>query len=355
MKTNDYVIINNRAYDPVTGLPVDEVEVAQDPIEQTPAPIQQSPKIARGVSTPIVHQKLQHSTTLSRRYVKRPGQVAPAAAKQPETVSVINFTPMSLESLTAQKAPAVQKFAAQPVTPVVRADRPAQTHPVAMRASGRAIDIAPSAHRQRIASTQKLDTQAKLTTPRVETSSPKPAQVLKNEAIHQALSKEIETPKRHRAKRRQSNRWGRFLTFASSSLAIIALAGYFTYLNMPNLSIKMAAIQSGINAKYPGYQPDGYALNGPITYRDGEVSMRFAYASGDRYFDIKQERSSWDSSAVKEFVATKSQDSTTTTVDGLTIYTYGNNATWVNGGVLYTLKGDAPLSSSQVSRIATSM
>jgi hypothetical protein len=40
---------------------------------------------------------------------------------------------------------------------------------------------------------------------------------------------------------------------------------------------------------------------------------------------------------------------------GLTIYTYNSNAAWVNNGVLYTIDGDAPLSSDQIRRIATSL
>ena len=40
---------------------------------------------------------------------------------------------------------------------------------------------------------------------------------------------------------------------------------------------------------------------------------------------------------------------------GLTIYTYGTDAAWVNGGVLYTVEGSANLSNEQIRRIATSL
>ena len=83
--------------------------------------------------------------------------------------------------------------------------------------------------------------------------------------------------------------------------------------------------------------------------------MQFAYADGAKNFTIKQEKSDWNSSAVREFVDSKSKDTTTTNSNGLTIYTYGSNAAWVNHGVLYTLEGDAPLSSEQIQRIANSM
>ena len=40
---------------------------------------------------------------------------------------------------------------------------------------------------------------------------------------------------------------------------------------------------------------------------------------------------------------------------GLTIYSFGDQAAWVNGGLLYTIDGDAPLSSEQLLNIAASM
>ena len=46
---------------------------------------------------------------------------------------------------------------------------------------------------------------------------------------------------------------------------------------------------------------------------------------------------------------------TTESINGLTIYTYGPNAAWVNDGILYTVSGDARLSTDQIERIAISM
>jgi hypothetical protein len=39
----------------------------------------------------------------------------------------------------------------------------------------------------------------------------------------------------------------------------------------------------------------------------------------------------------------------------LTIYTYADNAAWVNNGVLYTIKANTTLSNDQIQRIATSL
>ena len=149
--------------------------------------------------------------------------------------------------------------------------------------------------------------------------------------------------------------WGRRLSIAGAMVALLAFGGYLTYLSMPNISIKMAAVQSGINAKYPGYKPDGYALNGPIKFKSGEVSMKYAYADGSSEYTLTQQKSNWDSAAVKEYFTEKSKSPTTTMVDGLTIYSSGKNAVWVNGGILYQITGSANLSNEQIQKIATSL
>lgn len=355
MNTNKYVIINNRAYDPITGLPVDTINLQTQPTLATVPEVHRTNH--RGIATPSVHAHTQHSETLSRRYVKKPSVIAPSTPDI-AAAQVASYSPVSLAQMTAKQHAAVQKFTAQtsPAAPV-QVDRPAETHPVTQRAHARSLDIASPRHR-RSASQQKLDTRAAaaVVAQPVEKKQLKSAHVLKNEAIYAAMQKEAAPEKKsHRAKRKKpAKKWARFTTLATSSLAVVMLAGYFTYLSMPNISLRVAAVQSGVNASYPGYRPDGYALNGPISFKDGEVSMKFAHAGGQD-FVIKQQRSNWNSAAVQQFVTSKGVDASTTTVDGLTIYTYDGNAAWVNGGVLYTVEGDALLSSDQLQRIATSL
>lgn len=358
VKASDYVIINNRAYDPITGLPVDGVDI--EPKKEIIAK-NTSPLPRRGIEMPSIHTSTQHSATLSRRHVRKPKTIMPLSEQTESQPIVAAYSPMSLQQLTVKKAQPVNKFmtapeAAKPASP--RADRPHEAHPITHRAANRSLDVT-APRRQRASAYQKLDTQAKLApvpAKPVEKKDLKSAHALKNDAIYEAMSREVAPQKRRRDKKQKSQgRWARFMSLSAASLAVVMLAGYFTYLNMPNLSIRMAAVQSGVDAKYPGYSPDGYALSGPISFKEGEVTMRFAYADGNRGFTIKQQKSSWDSSAVRQFVDEQSPNSSTTQVDGLTIYTYDGNAAWVNGGVFYTLQGSAPLSSDQVQRIATSM
>jgi hypothetical protein len=133
--------------------------------------------------------------------------------------------------------------------------------------------------------------------------------------------------------------------------------GYLTYLNMPNISVRVAAMQAGIDASYPSYNPDGYSLSGPVKYTDGRVTLSYNANGGPQNYTINQSRSSWNSDAVLDnYVAPRAGTNYIPyTERGLVIYTYDNNAAWVNGGILYTIEGNAPLSSEQIRRIATSL
>ena len=181
------------------------------------------------------------------------------------------------------------------------------------------------------------------------------SQEIKQSALQQAIHN---TPVNHQpVKHRVLKRHPRTLGILSATLALVMLGGYFTYINMPSISTRVAAAEAGINAQYPSYRPDGYSLNGLVGYRQDIVTMRFASNSGPQSFVLNQAKSSWDSSAVLDnYVAPRAgTDYIPYAEQGLTIYMYGNNAAWVNGGILYTIEGNAPLSSEQIRHIATSL
>ena len=169
------------------------------------------------------------------------------------------------------------------------------------------------------------------------------------------IAKALATPRPKEKKEKLFKKHSKFINVFSISILVVIVVGYFVYVNMPILSVRIAGAQAGINAKYPEYHPDGYSIDGPVSYSDGEVTINFHANTGNTKFVIKQSKSTWDSSAVKnkvtadykgEFVATE--------VQGLTIFTYNGNATWVNGGILYSISGDAKLNNDQIRRIATS-
>lgn len=85
--------------------------------------------------------------------------------------------------------------------------------------------------------------------------------------------------------------------------------------------------------------------------------MKFAANAGPEQYTLSQTRSEWDSTATLDNYVTPQagKDYTTTTAGGLTIYRYADNAVWVNGGILYTISGNASLSNDQIQRIASSL
>ena len=309
----------------------------------------------------IIHKTVhktagQKSTTLSRRHVAAPSHAKRRLASRPD-ITRDTSVPMSTH---------VNKFApAPPGQPQpTKRDRPAEPHPAVVRAQARAaqqphqttrpatrhVPATPPHHSTRIIKPNHLPARQ-----HTATLAPKPAAVLKNEAITEALQRATTSPKAPRRAKKPKSRMGRWLQVASVGLAIMLIGGYFTYLGMPNISTRIAAIQSGVNAKYPGYRPTGYALSGPITFKSGEVRMKFAYADGGQSYTITQQKSSLNSAALKETLIADGGEVQTTAAGGLTIYSTDRTASWINGGVLYQITLGGALSSEQVTKIATSL
>ena len=186
-------------------------------------------------------------------------------------------------------------------------------------------------------------------------SIPKPARLIKDEAIAKAIS---QTPKRQDSIRlKKHRRHLKIFSIASIVLTLLIIGSYLSYLNIPAVSVYIARSQSGINASYPEYKPDGYVLDGPIKYSAGTVSMKFSSAGGENNYTIQESKSVWDSSALKEHYVRQNagKEPTIHTERGLVFYMHDNNATWVNKGILYAISGNAPLSTDQLRRIATSL
>ena len=340
MASKNYVVINGRAYNTITGMVMDDIDVKETEIKK-----EQSIS-RRGTSVSNIHAAhVQKSSTLNRRHVKMPQRTPLAAKPQKARVDVKQHIAVKKFSTPIVSKPVPQKIAI---------NRPAEAHPVTRRAQQRPLSVNTKLRKERQPLAMNNNPLVAVAPQKIEKPVAKTAHQLKNEAIEKALSNEIISNKKARRRQKKGGAL-RWLNTFSVGFAVMLLGGYLTYLSMPNISIKMAAVQSGIDAKYPGYKPDGYALNGPIKFKSGEVSMKYAYADGSSGYTITQQKSGWNSSAVKEFFSEKHKNPNTTMIDGLTIYSGGKEAAWVNGGILYQISGDANLSSSQIEKIATSL
>ena len=188
-----------------------------------------------------------------------------------------------------------------------------------------------------------------------KTSEAKPsAEELKNRAIEKALKNASKTKA---PKEKFHFGFGRVMLALGCTAAAVFAIVYFASLNMPDLSLKVASIQTGIDASYPSYIPRDFTLS-DITSENGKVSMSFKNAGSNTDFSLVQEKSSWDSSALlNNFVKdTYGDNYTTIREQGLTLYVSGSNACWVNGGIVYKLTTNSgSLTKKQIKSIATSL
>lgn len=149
----------------------------------------------------------------------------------------------------------------------------------------------------------------------------------------------------------------RVLLAMACAAACVAAVVFFVNLNSPNISLKVAAMQTGIEASYPAYVPRDYTLS-DIMSENGKVTLNFKNGNDDTLMTLVEEKSSWDSNALlNNYVRYEyGDDYTTMREQGLTIYISSSNATWVNGGVVYKLTApNNALTKKQIKSIAVSL
>jgi hypothetical protein len=346
--TKAIITINGRTYDAITGMPVTDAKVQAQVVQRlqaapkAPAAPSQAhkaavrpamrtmdvaPAAARSVRpahapAQAVHQVTQKSHTLYRKALKKP-DVAEAQAKP-----AVERSP-SISKFATEQAKVMQQEAA----PLKKAEAiaPASVHPHMVKIMQQQAAAAP---------------QKQLT-----------GSDLKEQLIKERLAEVSDRPEKHHKKVGWLGRQQRMVTILSSTLALLILGGYLTYITLPSISLRVAASRAGVNANMPEYKPDGYSLDGPITYSPGEVVISYKSNTEDTSgYKIVQKATNWDSQAVLDNYVAKLTDNYLTFQErGVTVYTFGNKAAWVNGGLLYTIEGNAALSSDQILRVATSI
>ncbi|MGD8374423.1 MAG: hypothetical protein PVI21_06230 [Candidatus Woesebacteria bacterium] len=334
MKGRNTITINGRLYDAVSGMPVVSNEQRTNST-QSPQSIQRN---SLDITAPAkrtvqsdIHMRPQRSKTLHRAALTRPAIASNSTAQQTSAKPQI------------QRSPAISKFgntlqqaasAPQNPNPKQINDEPPQAHPVVAKAL------------------QNIEQRQAPQKPEQVQSSKE----LKEALIKERLSEVDKTERKQPKKSKNPFKRSRLSAVATSALSVLLLGGYLTYLNLPNISMRVAATHAGVAANLPSYQPAGYSFNGPITYSPGEVAINYNSKDDDKNYTVKQKSSNWNSQAVLDNYILKQTDSYLTYQEkGLTIYSYDNKAAWVNGGILYTIEGNTALSGEQVLSIATSM
>jgi hypothetical protein len=147
----------------------------------------------------------------------------------------------------------------------------------------------------------------------------------------------------------------KWLTLGATSLAVLLVAGFFAWQDIPQVSMRVAATQAHVSATVPAYTPAGYNFVAPASANNNKVTIDYKAPTGS--FAISQQASNWDSSSVAANAAPASTQVQSSQINGTTVYIYGNsnNAEWVNHGVLFNLTDKANLSSDQILKIANGL
>lgn len=315
------VTVGGKLYDMETGKPL-KGSVSRAPQKQQIISDIAAPKHSKRTVAPHAKQTMQRSTTLKRSALNKP--LSPSkVVKRP------------VHKPTVQRSAKITKFASH--TSETKPKK--QSVDRELLSQSRALE---KANEEYQASLQKR-------------SLPISSRVIKEHLLGQAIE-QVPTEISHKKKAHVTPK-ARFASVAMTSLALLVLGGYLTYLNIPNLSIRVAAANSGINASLPSYQPAGYQIHGPIAYQEGEVNVSYKQTGSSLGYKITQRPSDWDPLATLDnYVETDSKnDYQIHSVEGLTVYTYKKKAVWVNDGILHIIDGNAPLSTQQVERIVASM
>lgn len=336
-KNNNIIEINGKKYNAATGAVIGVSDSVIKPATtkhkaHIPKPTVKSPSID-GVVRAKPHQASAHkphgSKTLMRHAVKKPARpvkrdlhvngISPAQGITTLEPGVAT-TKSTGKSTLAKKVPR-SKFIAH---------------------------FAPSPVSNDIAVPTELP---KIQAAATSTSKDKTSSDILQKALHQATShhqKEVHHPKKKTRHTKAS--------LAVLSVIAFGMLAFVGYQQAPSFKLQIASARAGFSASLPTYQPSGFSMQ-RLTYGSGTVAMSFKSNSDSRSYSLTQKTSDWDSQALLEsYVKPNAANYQTVQTGGRTIFIYGNKvATWVNGGVWYTIQSDSSLTNNQLVEIAKSI
>lgn len=341
--------INGKQYDAKSGMLLSDItpvaaSTEQPPIIQTDTPTQQaetpqldtqpinSSRAAVTQPNPRKARQPQRSQTLMRRGVTKPvNDITPTKP----TVNRFSNDKVRVQRVKAiSKSPFINKYgqtiAPQPIKKTT-APLDVQPHPEY---------VSPPAQ--------------SLATAVVAASQPTQPQLSQSEKLfNDALERVDQDQQNIEPVSKKTNPLVKFGLGAAMATLIIGVVGY---LNLPKINLKLANAQAGFSAILPANQLDGYHLVNQIEHATGKIGLSFKSEDGEANYKLSQEVSSWDSQSLQEnFFAAQNKPFRTIQDGGKTIFLYDNSsATWVNGGIRYTITSNS-LTSDQITSLANSL
>jgi hypothetical protein len=343
MRGKNYITINGERYDAVTGL---RIETTSQPVVST------KPSTRGTVMSDVGFVSAKKRQAQAEKMVQDKKPLQPRSSTTATQTHAVHQQPSKTLRRTGLKKPILSATAhAKAVTRSPHIARFASSaHPIPKPVQRAVTPVKRTTHVQASPISQAVKKQ--------QLSSKQ----LKHELIKKGLRNvdtiaALDKSKKSGPLARIRSKHPRFGAVFTSVVALVLLGGYLTYINMPGLSMKVAASRANVAATFPNYNPSGYSFNGPVAFSQGEVKVGFKSNTNNFAYTVTEKTSPWDSQALLDnYVAPDSSNNYVTLQDsGLTIYLHDNKASWVNGGVLYSIEySAAPLSSDQLQRIATS-
>lgn len=358
MGNKNFIEINGKKYDALTG---QLLSTPAESAQQKPV-VSVKPNQSTGVvdgfvrrQKPATHRTTAHSAvkqpqksnTLMRTAVQKPQSVVHKVKAEKPTIqkshlgSSVRRTAIAMNT---PKSPQVNKFdSTTHRTSVIKTTQPNMQ-----------VKQPPASTKQVATPTVHAPQSQQ---PHTQTQSQKMTEA----ALAHAKSHETEASTHHTKKRgkfaRKLGVSKRTFSIGTSALAVVLLAGFFAVQNVPNLSMRVAATRAGFDASMPGYRPSGFSFKGPIKYSPGSVTVSFSSNTDDRYYQVTQKSSNWNSDALlANFVVAEGKQYQTFLDRGRTLYIYDqSNATWVDDGVWYQIEGESDMTTDQLIRIASSI
>lgn len=293
-------------------------------------------------------RKIKASTVKSRKDVRRPNRIQKQSIKIIDRDETAQEPARELKTKKQIKILPIEQIAAQEIAQQqAQFEQKIQEQQAKQQTQTTTPDLA-RVHERMRARTVAAPQPTKLS-----------AKEIKDREIKKAISKADKITAEKKTKKPAKIHFGvgRVVLALSCAAAAVFAIVYFVNLSAPDLSLRVAAMQTGIEASYPSYVPRDFSLS-DITSENGKITMGFINRGTGEAFTLVEEKSSWDSNALLEnFVRREyGEDYAMVRENGLTLYIKDSDAAWVNGGMVFKLKTTSgTLTKKQIRAIAVSL
>lgn len=141
-----------------------------------------------------------------------------------------------------------------------------------------------------------------------------------------------------------------FASLAIGASALLVIAGFTAYLNLPSLQLQFAGMQAGVSTINPNFSKAGFSYTGVSVSQSKRVII---LKTADAKYTLVQQPTNWASGQMIGHISSISASGTpnfkTLQFGDQTVYRLNNgNATWIKNGTWYQLNGDRAIGDAQL-------